>query len=45
MTKKLAQELAKLTEELTAPAVVELTEAEIEAVAGGGGFQTIEANV
>jgi len=35
MADKLARELASSTEELTAPAVTELTEAEISAVAGG----------
>jgi hypothetical protein len=35
MKEKIARDLASLTEELTAPAVVELTEAEISAVAGG----------
>ena len=35
MNEKIARELASLTDELTAPAVVELTDAEISAVAGG----------
>ncbi len=35
MNNKLVRDLASVTEELTAPAVVELTETEISAVAGG----------
>jgi len=35
MADEVARNLASITEELTAPAVVELTDAEIEAVAGG----------
>lgn len=35
MTDKLARELASATEELTAPSVTELSDAEISAVAGG----------
>ena len=35
MTDKIARELAISTEELTAPAVTELTEVEISAVSGG----------
>ncbi|HYW17200.1 MAG TPA: hypothetical protein VE891_13740 [Allosphingosinicella sp.] len=35
MTKKIARDLASVTEELTAPAVVEMTEGEISRVAGG----------
>lgn len=35
MSDKIARDLASVTEELTAPAVVELTEGEISMVAGG----------
>lgn len=35
MAKEIASKLAALTEELTAPEVVELTDAEIAQVAGG----------
>jgi hypothetical protein len=35
MSEKIARDLAAVTEDLTAPPVVELTEAEIAAVAGG----------
>jgi len=35
MADEVARNLASITEELTAPTVVELTEAEVEAVAGG----------
>ena len=35
MNKKIVRDLASVTEELTAPAVVEMTETEISQVAGG----------
>jgi len=35
MADEVARNLASITEELTSPAVVELTDAEVEAVAGG----------
>ncbi len=35
MNNKIARDLASVTEELTAPAVVELTDGEISKVAGG----------